>query len=147
MKAAEHGRHTDTVAAFVTTNSICQGLQVPILWPTIFATGHQIAFAHTSFKWANLASNNAGVTVAIVGISANPPATRRLFSVGEDGSVQERRIDYINAYLAPGRVDSVEQARRPISSVSPMTFGNMPRDGGAFILSGEERARVLTQLS
>jgi hypothetical protein len=145
MKAAEYGQNTDTVAAFVSTNSICQGLQVPILWPTIFATGHQIAFAHTSFKWANLASNNAGVTVAIVGISAKPPATKRLFSVDEDGSVQERLIDYINAYLVPGRVDSVEQARRPISSVSPMTFGNMPRDGGAFVLDSEERARMLTQ--
>ena len=145
MKAAEYGQQTDTVAAFVSTNSICQGLQVPILWPAIFATGHHIAFAHTSFKWANLASNKAGVTVAIVGISAKPPAIKRLFSVDEDGSLQERRIDYINAYLVPGRVDSVEQARRPISSVSTMTFGNMPRDGGAFVLDGEERARILTQ--
>ena len=145
MKAAEYGKQTETVAAFVSTNSICQGLQVPILWPAILATGHQIAFAHTSFKWANLASNNAGVTVAIVGLSANPPATKRLFSVNEDGTVQERQVDYINAYLVPGRVDSVEQARRPISSVSPMTFGNMPRDGGAFVLDGEERARILSQ--
>jgi hypothetical protein len=145
MKAAEYGQQTETAAAFVSTNSICQGLQVPILWPAIFATGHQIAFAHTSFRWANLASNNAGVTVAIVGISAKAPATKRLFSVNEDGSVQERQVDYINAYLASGRVDSVEQARRPISSVSPMTFGNMPRDGGAFVLDGEERARMLTQ--
>lgn len=145
IKAAEYGRHTNAVAAFVSTNSICQGLQVPILWPAIFATGHQIAFAHTSFRWANLASNNAGVTVAIVGISAKPQPIKRLFSVGEDGAVQERHVDYINAYLVPGRVNSVEQARRPIFGVSPMTFGNMPRDGGAFILNGEERARVLTQ--
>lgn len=145
MKAAEYGQQTDTVAAFVSTNSICQGLQVPILWPTIFATGHQIAFAHTSFRWANLASNNAGVTVAIIGISAKPPTIKRLFSVDDDGAVQERHIDYINAYLVPGRVDSVEQARRPISSVSPMTFGNMPRDGGAFVLEGEERTRMLAQ--
>jgi hypothetical protein len=55
--------------SFVSTNSICQGQQVPILWPLIFKTGHEIAFAHTSFKWANLASHNAGVTVVIVGIS------------------------------------------------------------------------------
>jgi hypothetical protein len=145
MKAAEYGQHTNAVTAFVSTNSICQGLQVPILWPAIFATGHQIAFAHTSFRWANLASNNAGVTVAIVGISARPQGVKRLFSVGEEGLVQERQVDYINAYLVPGRVDSVEQARRPISGLSPMTFGNMPRDGGAFVLDGEERARVLSQ--
>ena len=69
MKAADYGLHTRCTAAFVSTNSICQGQQVPILWPLIFDTGNAIAFAHTSFKWANLASHNAGVTVAIVGIS------------------------------------------------------------------------------
>ena len=145
MKAAAYGQRTKAVAAFVSTNSLCQGLQVPILWPAIFDAGHQIVFAHTSFKWANLASNNAGVTVAIVGISSMPQATKRLFSVSDDGSVLERQVDYINAYLVPGRVNAVEQARRPISGQSPMLFGNMPRDGGAFILDGQERARVLMQ--
>ena len=145
MKAAAYGERTNAATAFVSTNSICQGLQVPILWPAIFNTGHQIVFAHTSFKWTNLASNNAGVTVAIVGISSTPQPIKRLFSVSEDGSVQERQVDYINAYLVPGRVNSVEQERRPISSVSPMLFGNMPRDGGAFVLDGEERAHVLRE--
>ena len=51
MKAADYGLHTPTVSAFVSTNSICQGQQVPILWPVIFETGIEIAFAHTSFKW------------------------------------------------------------------------------------------------
>lgn len=145
MKAADYGKHTRSKTAFVSTNSICQGLQVPILWPAIFETGHQIVFAHTSFKWANLASHNAGVTVAIIGISANPQAIKYLFSIDENGLVQERQTDYINAYLAPGRVDSVTQARKPISEVSPMLFGNMPRDGGAFVLNGDERAAVLDQ--
>lgn len=145
MKAANYGVCTNSVAAFVSTNSICQGLQVPILWPTIFDTGHQIVFAHTSFKWTNLASNNAGVTVAIVGIGTKPRTVRRLFSVGDDSSVQERQVDYINAYLVPGRINSVEQARRPIFGTSPMLFGNMPRDGGAFVLDGETRTEVLKQ--
>lgn len=69
IKAAEYGTHTNAVAAFVATNSICQGQQVPYLWPLIFQNGYEIAFAHTSFKWSNLASNKAGVTVVIVGIS------------------------------------------------------------------------------
>ncbi|MDG4869562.1 hypothetical protein P8631_16380, partial [Guyparkeria sp. 1SP6A2] len=63
MKAADYGTYTDSVTAFVTTNSISQGVVVSILWPAIFDTGHEIAFAHTSFKWANLAAYNAGVTV------------------------------------------------------------------------------------
>ena len=78
MKAADFGTKTNTVSAFVSTNSICQGQQVPILWPLIFDTGHEISFAHTSFKWANLASHNAGVTVVIVGISNHATSARRL---------------------------------------------------------------------
>jgi hypothetical protein len=61
MKAAEYGTQTNSVAGFVSTNSICQGQHVPTLWPQIFGTGHEIVFAHKSFKWANLASYNAGV--------------------------------------------------------------------------------------
>jgi hypothetical protein len=54
------GSHTPTASAFVSTNSICQGQQLPILWPLIFASGHAIHFARTSFKWANLASQASG---------------------------------------------------------------------------------------
>ena len=145
MKAAVYGTKTNCAAAFVSTNSICQGLQVPILWPAIFKTGHEIIFAHTSFKWANLAKNNAGVTVAIVAISVKPKATRKLFSIAENGSVVERQVDLINAYLVAGRGNAVEPLRHPISEVSPMLFGNMPRDGGSFVLDGEKRHDVLTQ--
>ncbi len=143
MKAADYAKSTNTAAAFVSTNSLCQGMQVPILWPAIFETGHEIVFAHTSFKWTNLASNNAGVIVAIIGIGAKSKNPRRLFSVGESGSVVERQVDYINAYLVPGRSNSIEQSRRPISEISPMLFGNMPRDGGGFVLEAEERREVL----
>jgi hypothetical protein len=85
MKAATYGTKTDAATAFVSTNSICQGRQVATLWPLIHATGHEISFAHTSFKWANLASHNAGVTVAVVGISTRPTTLRRLFSIADDG--------------------------------------------------------------
>ena len=86
MKAADFGTQTNSAAAFVSTNSICQGQQVPILWPLIFRTGHEITFAHASFKWANLASHNAGVTVVVVGISNHPGKARRLYSIREDGN-------------------------------------------------------------
>ena len=79
LKAADFGLHTPSVSAFVSTNSICQGRQVETLWPLIFGGGQEIAFAHTSFKWANLASHNAGVTVVIVGLSRNAGKVRRLY--------------------------------------------------------------------
>lgn len=145
MKAADYGLRSNASAAFVSTNSVCQGQQVPILWPLIFETGHQISFAHTSFKWANLASHNAGVIVAIIAISRDAPASKRLFSIADDGAVIERQVSNINAYLAAGSNTSVEAARSPIGGLSPMLFGNMPRDGGHFILSPDERRQVLDQ--
>ena len=143
MKAADYGLRTNAVAAFVSTNSICQGQQVPILWPLIFGAGHQILFAHTSFKWANLASHNAGVIVVIVAISHGKSSPKRLFLIADDGSVIERQVSNINAYLVAGANRAVNVARSPIGNLSPMLFGNMPRDGGHFILSADERTKLL----
>ncbi len=138
MKAADYGTKTQANAAFVSTNSICQGSQVPILWPLIFASGHQIGFAHTSFKWANLASHNAGVTVAIVGISNQPGKTRRLFSVTDDEKTVAKDVENINAYLTPGANVVVGKASRPLSEQAEMSFGNKPVDGGHLLLSRDE---------
>jgi hypothetical protein len=113
------------------------------MWPLIFDTGHEIAFAHTSFKWANLASHNAGVTVAIIGIGREPGRARRIFTINDEGALVERSVGYINAYLVAGPNTLVEQARNPVSSASQMLFGNMPRDGGNFILSRSERDTLL----
>jgi hypothetical protein len=135
MKAADYGTHTHAAAAFVSTNSICQGQQVPILWPLVFATGHVIHFAHTSFKWANLASHNAGVTVAIVGISNNPGKLRRLYSLNEKGETVVKEAEIINAYLVTGVDVIVEKAVRPKNGLPEMVRGNMPYDGGNLLLT------------
>ncbi|HCF0764810.1 TPA: class I SAM-dependent DNA methyltransferase [Pseudomonas aeruginosa] len=139
MKAADYGINTQSTAAFVSTNSICQGLQVPILWPEIFASGCQIEFAHTSFRWANLASNNAGVTVVIIGITRQPRNPRRLFSLDDSGQTIERQCSHINAYLAAGESAIVDKASQPLGVQSVMTFGNTPIDGGHLLLSRDER--------
>jgi len=142
MKAADYGTHTNSVTAFVSTNSICQGQQVSYLWPLIFNTGHEIAFAHTSFKWANLASHNAGVTVAIVGIARNAAKPRRLYSEGDEKQTVLREVNYINAYLVSGVNVVVEAETNPLGVVSPMTNGNKPADGGHLILDLTEAEAV-----
>ena len=156
MKAADYGTHTPTVAAFVSTNSICQGQQVPILWPLIFQTGHEITFAHTSFKWANLASHNAGVTVAIVGISKQVTSERKLYSketikydgsytygedIQHDGTVC-RHVNHINAYLVGGQNVIVDKASKPLCGLADMSFGNKPVDGGHLLLTADEVAQL-----
>ncbi|NKF94889.1 class I SAM-dependent DNA methyltransferase [Ralstonia solanacearum] len=138
MKAADYGTKTKAAAAFVATNSICQGVQVPILWPLIFSTGNEIAFAHTSFKWANLASNNAGVTVAIVGIASQSGKSRRIFSVGNDGEISAKEVEYINAYLVPAANIFVDKRSFPLQGLSEMTKGSQPTDGGHLLLSKDE---------
>ena len=130
MKAADYGLHTPTMSAFVSTNSICQGQQVPILWPLIFQLGHEIAFAHSSFKWANLASHNAGVTVVIVGISNHAAAVRQLFSLAEDGGTVVKDTENINAYLVAASNVEIIAHRNCISSLATMVYGNKPVDGG-----------------
>ncbi|MCW6037016.1 hypothetical protein K4A83_12170 [Spirulina subsalsa FACHB-351] len=138
MKAADYGTRTNAAAAFVSTNSICQGQQVPILWPLIFETGHEINFAHTSFKWANLASYNAGVTVVIVGISNHAGKVRYLFSIDDQNQTIVKESENINAYLVSGENVTVEKATKPLAEVSEMTKGNQPADGGNLLLSRSE---------
>ena len=138
MKAADYGSHTPTVSAFVSTNSICQGQQVPFLWPMIFATGQKIVFANPSFKWSNLASHNAGVTVSIVGISNQVGGSRLLYSETGDGEIVSKAVENINAYLIGAPDVIVAKAMSPLTQVSIMDFGNKADDGGHLTLSSVE---------
>lgn len=138
VKAADYVTKTPAVAAFVTTNSICQGQSVPILWPILFEAGCEIRFAYTSFKWANLASYNAGVTVAVVAIGQPINGSHRLFEHQEDGTVVVREGASITPYLTLGPPIIVEKRGEPISALSVMEFGNKPSDGGHLLLQPEE---------
>lgn len=134
MKAADYGTQTEATAAFVSTNSICQGQQVPFFWPLVFAMGQHITFAHTSFKWSNLASNKAGVTVVIVGISSQLGQVRKLYSITDDGKPSAKDASNINAYLVAAQNIIVDKAMKPLTEVSVMDFGNKADDGGHLTL-------------
>ncbi len=138
IKAAAYAQHTMADSAFVSTNSICQGRIVPILWPKVFETGYCIRFAHTSFKWANLASHNAGVTVAIVGLSKSTAQKRSLYDLNSNGETTVREAENITPYLTIGENIVVTSQRASISGLHDMSFGNMPVDGGNLLLSTEE---------
>ncbi len=144
LKAAEYGNKTEAASAFVATNSICQGAHVPLLWPLIAKLDHEIFFAHTSLKWANLASHNAGVTVVIVGISKSGKRRKRIFSEDDRGQAISRDVAEINAYLLPAPQVYVEAVRVPRSGLSEIADGSGPLDGGHLLLSREERDALLT---
>ncbi|MDR7926055.1 lactate dehydrogenase [Acidithiobacillus thiooxidans] len=145
MKAADYSTKTDAAAAFVSTNSICQGQQVPILWPLIFSTGNKIAFAHTSFKWANLASHNAGVTVVIVCISKYAKKKRLIYSTNSNGEVAVKEVETINAYLVSGVDVIVDKLLSPPDERTQMDAGGKPVEGGHLLVTEEEKQRIVAK--
>ena len=142
-KAAIYNRIVGASCAIVSTNSICQGSQVPVLWPVIFAQDQEIFFARTSFKWSNLAANNAGITVIVVGIRNRTGAPAILFSEGK-GGLERREVSKIGPYLIPNSSTIVSASRTPISDLPEMTLGNHPYYASELIMS---RAEARTMVS
>mgnify|MGYP003630275054 CR=1 FL=1 len=138
IKAAQFMQTYNADAAFVSTNSICQGGQVPVLWPILYDLGLDIKFAYNSFKWSNLASNNAGVTVIIVGLTRKRLSKTRLFLINGENEEIEISADSIGPYLIPNTKIIVEGRTKPLSDLTPMSLGNAPYDGGFLILTKEE---------
>ena len=109
------------------------------MWPLVFGTGSYIGFAYTSFKWMNLASHNAGVTVVIVGITNKSNKMRKIFSVGNDGQPTVKEVRQINAYLVDGEAIVVEKSQAPLTEISVMNRGSGPVDGGNFFFDLSEK--------
>ncbi|WP_433985232.1 hypothetical protein RBB78_24830 (plasmid) [Tunturiibacter empetritectus] len=134
LKAADYCRRASSKCALVTTNSICQGELVALLWPLLFERGMEIGFAYQSFKWKNSAARNAGVTCAIVGLRLKSNEKKRLY---EKDVVRE--VKHISPYLIEGDDTIVYKRSRSISGFPYMTYGNKPTDDGNLILSPKEK--------
>lgn len=141
LKGANFIQNLNAQYAFVSTNSICQGEQVALLWPHLFHKNLEIGFAHTSFKWVNNAKANAAVIVVIVGMKNNSIKTNKYLFI------ENRRIlvPNINAYLAKGQNIIVVKKSEPLSKLNKMTYGNKPVDGGNLILTGDEKQSLITK--
>ena len=133
FKASQYGKENDSRSAFVSTNSISQGQQVPYLWSIILETS-TIAFAYTSFKWANLAAKNAGVTCVVIGLARRGCAIKKAIYYGD----LRREVDNISPYIIPGSDLIIEGRKTSISNLPKMTLGNMPKDDGGLLLSMKE---------
>ena len=138
QKARDFTDSCDASFAFVTTNSVCQGEQVFRFWPRSISDGVRIYFAVTSFKWANLASHNAGVSVAIVGL-AKEPRRVRLFD-GLSGHV--KLVANINAYLVAFSDVYVRNEMVPANGLAPVINGNKPADGGGLVFGAETATKL-----
>ena len=133
LKASELISRTTGQASFVSTNSICQGQQLKVLWPIILQSC-EITAAHTAFKWANLAANNAGVTVIIVQFGSSVTShKKRLF----EGAI-ERSVEHISPYLTSNKSPLVGNATAPVSDLPSMTNGCAAKDGGNLICDNRQ---------
>jgi len=139
-KGADYIINRNAKCAFVTTNSICQGQQVPLIWPHILSKGVEIDFAHQSFKWTNNAKGNAGVTVIIIGLRNINNKPKYLFTDNF-----KKLAKNINPYLLDGSDTVVSARRKPLSDFPEMRFGNMPNDGGGLIFSEDEYDSLINE--
>lgn len=137
-KAAQFSKSTNAISALVSTNSVCQGQQVAALWPLIYELNSEILFAHTSFKWNNLAAHNAGVTVVIVGLGPKEARKKIIYEQNSDGENISRQVSNINSYLISGNNVIVESSRTHISGLPEFERGNSPTDGGNLLLESHE---------
>ena len=131
----------NTAGAFVATNSICQGEQIAFLWPHIFSKSICISFAHTSFRWSNSASNNAGVTCIIVGLRKTTSQLKHLYTDSYHVACSN-----INAYLVPSSSNLIiNKSPVPLNTLPPIVLGSKPSDGGNLILSPAEKTDLLSK--
>lgn len=145
IKAAQYIQNTKIKAAFVSTNSICQGEQVGLLWSLMFNKYNiKIHFAHRTFSWRNEAKGNAAVHCVIVGF-ANYDANNKSIYEYEDikGEPHEIKVKNINPFLVEGKDITVENRKSPICKVPEMNYGSMPIDEGNLILSDDEKEEAL----
>ena len=132
---------TSIEAAFVSTNSVSQGSQVPILWNVLFNEYHvHIGFAHQTFKWNSESFNKAAVHCVIIGFSCVDRKEKTLFSLG-----LRKQVSNISPYLVEGGDYFVTAQKQALCAVPKMSFGNQPRDGGHFVLSSDERDDLLNK--
>ena len=140
-KAAEYIQETNIECAFVSTNSICQGLQVPILWPELINKFKiNFNFAHQTFKWSNEAKGKAAVYCVIIGFALVNRKTKNIYQYATvTGEPMETLVKQINAYLVDYDTIFITSRSKTLSNVPEMNFGNMPADGGELLFTKGEK--------
>ncbi|MCQ2281056.1 MAG: N-6 DNA methylase [Bacteroidales bacterium] len=135
---SEYSQGFNARCAFVSTNSVTQGEQVGLLWPILFQNGMSIDFAYQSFKWSNNAKKNAVVTCVIISLSIDRQKKARLFS-----ETKFEYCDNINPYLYSGPNRIISPLGHSISNLPIMQKGCAPGDGGALLLTEDEKSELL----
>ena len=138
-KAIQYMENTSIVAAYVSTNSICQGESVPTFWKRMVDYGTEIQFAHQTFRWNSEARDMAAVHCVIVGFSYGSRSNKKLLY--DENKVVSTA--HINSYLLDAPDIWLENRTNTGRNNQKMTTGSPPTDDGGLLLTAEERSEFL----
>ena len=137
--AARYIKNTHIEVAFVSTNSICQGEQAPILWHDLFDNDKvNINFAYRTFKWNSVTVDKAGVSCIIIGFSMLSRNNKTIYT--ESTTLNATNI---NAYLVDAPNTYIELRGKTPSDRPQLKQGSKPWDGGYLILSPQEKEDMI----
>jgi hypothetical protein len=139
MKGAEYISRTKARLAYVSTNSVTQGVQIEQLWPRLFSKGVEIKYAFRPFKWKNSAKDVAGVFVVVISLANT---TDKIQKYIYDGSLRIPAKN-INPYLIDGDNIIVEKAKVSLNGFHKMLGGCQPREGGYLMLDNSEKNELI----
>lgn len=124
--------------SFVSTNSITQGAQVPIIWPLIFSLGQEICFAYKSFEWTNNAKNKAAVICVIIGVANHGIKRNKLLYDANSCNI----VNIITPTLTSEELHIIKPVSTSISGLKPLLKGSLPADDNNLTLSREEKTEL-----
>lgn len=135
VKACNYIQGKKIYCSFVSTNSITQGEQAPILWKYLFISyGIVINFAYKTFIWKNESIFNALVYCVIIGFSQRESKNKLIF----DKNKNVTNAKNICPYLLDAPTVFIENRSSAICNVHPILYGSMPIDEGNLIIENED---------
>ncbi len=141
-KAALYCRENkNTSFAFVSTNSITQGVQIPILWEPIYALNLDILFAYTTFPWSNNAKYNAGVSCVIIGVGINNGKRQKVIYDANNIIL----VDKINPTITDKQTAIINSQSKSISGLKQMIKGSLPADDNNLTLYDGEKESIISE--
>jgi type II restriction/modification system DNA methylase subunit YeeA len=149
IKATAYIKSNPTVpVAFVSTNSICQGEQVGILWSYLLAQGVKIHFAHRTFRWSNEGRGVAAVHCVIIGFGLKEAESYHLFDYAGDikGVPIEFNASRINPYLVDAPSIIIENRKSPINNAPELSYGSFALDAGHYTLTKLDVDKILRHI-
>lgn len=138
-KAADLIEGTNAEAAFVSSNSICQGESVNLFWQKLLGNSLYINFAHNTFLWTSEAKTKAAVMCVIVGFSYKERKDKLLFN-GDKYEI----VEHINGYLkAAPDVFITNRSKSINEGLAKVVQGSPPADDGRLLFSKSERDEIV----